>query len=341
MNEGSDSQMIEITVKGSHYEIGLELGKILRKVGYDPPPMLPERMDLITACQELVQKYTPSLWEELEGVAKGGNFEDTSVLQHELVLRPYPRAGCTIFAISPEYTSSGKTLYARNYYWDTSFQQYFTFLRTFPNNALSSLSCTDLTVGRYGGINEAGLAIGLTAIPGYPHDKPGVILHIATRWVLDNCSTTKEAVSFMKRIPHFRGNNYLIADQQGDIALVEGSPERVTVTSATDGLAFAANRFQSPEMLALEDEKWADQTSTQRQQIIKDWFATKKDGFDEITAQGMLSGLFTTGEGVCCRFPKGDSEWGTIWSWTTLLGDDIMNIADGSPNQVDYRPYSF
>jgi predicted choloylglycine hydrolase len=333
--------MNEITVEGSHYDIGLKLGKILRQGGYDPPSVIPERVELITKCEKLVQKYTPTLWEELEGVVKGGNFEDTSVLQHELVLRPYPQSGCTIFAISPEFTESGKTLFARNYDWFTSFNAHFTFIRTFPIDSLSSLSCTDLTVGRYGGINEDGLAIGLTAVPGYPHDKPGVILHLATRWVLDNCSAVEDAVAFMKRIPHFRGNNYLIADKDGAIVLVEGSPEKVKVTDASDGIAYAANRYQTPEMRKLEDVRFANQTSDLRHNNIEKWYKAKRKGFDELAAQSLLSESYETGTGVCCRFVRDDAEWSTIWSWTALLGEDKMNIADGLPTSAPYKSYTF
>lgn len=341
MSKGCDRQLIEITLKGSHYEIGQEIGRIIQKAGYSPPILPPERVELAEECANLVQKYTPSLWEELEGVQKGGDFQDRNIVQFELTLLPLPRNGCTIFAVAPEFTSSGKTLFARNYDWELSFHDLFTFIKTYPKDALSSLGCTDLVVGRYGGINEAGLAIGLTAISGYPHDKPGIALHLATRWILDNCSSTREAVSFMKRIPHFRGNNYLIADREGEIVLVEGSPEKVRVTPAKDGLAFAANRFQSAEMLELEDEKWANPTTAQRQKIIQNWYSSKKGDIDEVAAEQLLSGVFEKSEGVCCRYSYGPQEWGTIWSWTALLGDGIMNIADGPPSENEFKPFSF
>ncbi|MFW9787421.1 MAG: C45 family autoproteolytic acyltransferase/hydrolase [Candidatus Thorarchaeota archaeon] len=331
--------MIEITLKGSHFEIGVEIGKLFRKAGYSPPPLPPERKELASECEKLVQKYTPTLWEEIEGFMKGGDFKEAG--QFELTLLPLPRRGCTIFAIAPEYTSSGKTIFARNYDWAINFQELFTLIRTYPDDAFSNLACTDLVVGRYGGINEAGLSIGLTAISGYPDDKPGIALHLATRWILDNCSTTKEAVAFMKRIPHFRGNNYLIADKDGDIALVEACPERVMVTPAKNGLAFAANRFQSPEMLELEVEKWANPTTIQRHKIINDWFSNQNGGIEEVSAQQILSGVFEQGEGVCCKYTDGPEEWGTIWSWTALLGDGTMNIADGAPSNNEYKSYSF
>lgn len=333
--------MLEIALKGNHYEIGLEIGKLMRKSGYSPPTLPLGRVELAEECERLVQKYTPSLWEELEGVQKGGDFQDRNVIQFELTLLPLPRRGCTIFAVAPEFTSSGKTIFARNYDWAISFQELLKLIRTYPNDSLSNLACTDLVVGRYGGINEAGLAIGLTAISGYPDDKPGIALHLATRWILDNCSTTKEAVTFMKRIPHLRGNNYLIADKEGDIVLIEGSPERVRVTPAKDGLAFAANRFQSPEMLELEEEKWANPTTAQRQKIINDWFSNEKGRIDELAAQRILSGVFEMGEGVCCKYTDGPEEWGTIWSWTALLGDGTVKIADGAPSHNEYKSYSF
>ena len=52
--------MIEFTLKGSHYEIGQEIGKLIRKAGYSPPILPPERVKLAEECEKLVQKHTES-----------------------------------------------------------------------------------------------------------------------------------------------------------------------------------------------------------------------------------------------------------------------------------------
>ncbi|MHA2143155.1 MAG: C45 family autoproteolytic acyltransferase/hydrolase [Candidatus Thorarchaeota archaeon] len=204
---------LEITLRGTYAEMGAELGKLLRKNNYKPPPIAEERAELAEGCEEALEEHAPTLLEELNAMVEAGGYEKTSLKNFELSLNAYPEFGCSIFAISGKHTTTGKVIFARNYDWETSFNELFTLFRTYPKGALASLSCTDLLIGRYGGINEAGLAVGLTAIPGSRHDHPGVMLHLATRWILDNCKTAKDAIAFMKKIPHVRGMKRLLFKQ--------------------------------------------------------------------------------------------------------------------------------
>ncbi|MHA1905634.1 MAG: C45 family autoproteolytic acyltransferase/hydrolase, partial [Candidatus Thorarchaeota archaeon] len=265
----------------------------------------------------------------------------TTLKTFELALNPYPEFGCSIFTISGEHTATGKVIFARNYDWESSFNDLFTLFRTYPKGALASLSCTDLFVGRYGGINEAGLAVGLTAIPGSRHDHPGIMLHLATRWILDNCKTVKDAVSFMKKIPHVRGNNYLVADLRGESALIQASPEKVEVVHPVDGLVAATNHFQTPDMQAFEDERFIPESSVHRLEVIRNWFKNKEGKIDSVQAQAVLSGMIDSRTGVCQNFTREDTSFSTIWAWTYEAGRRIMTIADGLPNDVAFDEYTF
>jgi predicted choloylglycine hydrolase len=314
---------------------------MLRANNYEPPPVAEGRVEMAKGCEQALEEHTPILLEEIKAMVEAGGYEDTSLKTFEMALNPYPEFGCSIFAISGEHTTTGNMIFARNYDWATSFNDLFTLFRTYPKGALASLSCTDLLVGRYGGINEAGLAIGLTAIPGSRRDHPGVMLHLATRWILDNCKTVKDAVSFMKKIPHVRGNNYLVADQKGETALIQAAPEKVEVVRPVDGLVVATNHFQTADMQAFEDEKFIPESSVPRLEVIRNWFKNKEGKIDSVQAQAVLSGMIDGRQGVCQNFTREGASFSTIWAWIYEVGGRIMKIADGLPNSVDFEEYTF
>lgn len=62
--------------------------------------------------------------------------------------------------------------------------------------------------------------------------------------VLDTCSSLDEAVSLLKEIPHAACYNFSIGDREGNIAVVEASPEQVAVRN--DGASLTCvNHFQT------------------------------------------------------------------------------------------------
>jgi predicted choloylglycine hydrolase len=333
--------MHEITLRGTYSEMGEELGKLLRKNNYKPPPVAEERLELARGCESALEEYAPNLLEEIDAVVGAGKYEETSLKAFELSLGPYPEWGCSIFAVSGNHTTTGSVIFARNYDWESESQDLFTLFRTYPKGALASLSCTDLLVGRYGGVNEAGLAIGLTAIPGSRKDYPGIMLHLVVRWVLDNCRTVKDAISFIEKIPHVRGNNYLVADLQGDTALVQACPENVEVVDPVDGLVVATNHFQTPDMKVFETDKYIPPSSVPRLEFIREWFRNRQGKIDMLQAQRVLSGKLSAGDGVCQNFEWEGVRFGTIWAWTHETGRRSVQIADGLPCEEDFEEFSF
>lgn len=333
--------MKEITLRGTHSEMGTELGKMLKKSNYKPPPVAEDRFEMAKGCERALDEHAPSLLEEMNAMVEAGGYDDTHLKVFELALAPYPEWGCSIFAVSGEHTSTGKTIFARNYDWEWWSHDLLTLFRTYPKGALASMSLTDLLVGRYGGINEAGLAIGLTAIPGSRRDHPGVMLHLATRWILENCRTVKDAIAYMQKIPHVRGNNYLVADLHGETALIQACPEKVEVVRPVDGLVAATNHFQTPDMQAVEDAAYIPVSSPRRLEIINGWFKKRRGKIDSVQAQGVLKGTTDSGAGVCQDFVSNDVRFSTIWAWTYEAGEGAMQIADGLPCEVDFVEYRY
>ncbi|MHA1961438.1 MAG: C45 family autoproteolytic acyltransferase/hydrolase [Candidatus Thorarchaeota archaeon] len=342
--------MREFELRGTYSEIGVEISRHLRRYVNEGRPYTPisqpsvtgDRNELARGCEKAVEEHCPSLLEELDALIDAGGFADSNLRTFELTLTPYPDFGCSIFAVSGAHNESGNAIFARNYDWNWSFMDFFMLVRTYPKGRLASLSCTDVVIGRYGGFNEAGLAIGLTAIPGYHRkDSPGVMLHLATRWILDNCRTVKEAVDFMERIPHVRGNNYLVLDKSGEMALIQACPERVMVLGPEDGLVVATNHFQSPEMQVYESKADIPSSTISRHDFIREWHGQQMGTVDMKKVQQVLKGRHAKGAGVCQDYIRNDVRFGTIWAWTHEAGALSMEIADGSPGDVDFETYTF
>jgi len=333
--------MREIILKGPYSEMGRKLGLLMKKSKFTPPPVAEDRFDIIEGCERALGKHAPTILEEIDAMIKAGGYEDSTLRVFQIALNPYPTNCCSIFAVSGEYTTSGNAIYARNYDWEWDGLEYFTLFRTYPKGALASIGFCDLMVGRYGGINEAGLAIGLTAIPAFPRDRPGVMLHIATQWILDNCRTIEEAIDFMRRIPHVRANNYLVADSEGGMACIQAAPERIEVVEPENGLVVATNHFQTPCMEAFEVPEKIPVSSVPRLEYIRKWFKNRRGKIDQVQAQSVLKGMISNGAGVCQDLVRNGSRFATIYSWTHELGTREMHLADGVPSEVDYKKYSF
>lgn len=62
--------------------------------------------------------------------------------------------------------------------------------------------------------------------------------------VLDQCASTAEAITLLRRLPHAMGYNYSLLDADGVAAVVEAVPGSVAVR--TGPWLACTNHFQSP-----------------------------------------------------------------------------------------------
>jgi predicted choloylglycine hydrolase len=255
--------MQEIKLTGSYYEMGRQYGRLLEEVGFSPQPVSPAKRQFVRKCEPAIQEHAPELLAELEGIADVGDWE-VELLKAIPFALGY-EAGCSVVAASGDHTVDGKPLFGRNYDFFRSFGDFSELYRTRPADRLASIGCSDHWTGRHDGINEAGLAIGHTFVP-HHGSQPGIMFGLAARIVLDTCRTVADAVEILERIPHARNTNFLVADVDGTIAIVEASPEEVTVTRPTDGFGAITNHFQSASMLAYENtDEWTTNSETRLQ----------------------------------------------------------------------------
>ncbi len=175
--------------------------------------------------------------------------------------------GCTVFSVK---NTENQVLFGRNFDFDFS---PCMVLQTAPDNGYKSISLVNLGFLGYNkdklpkkmskdilmtlagpylpfeGMNEKGVAIALLAVPyAEPPKKDGqTTLNTTTaiRLVLDKAASVNEAIDLLKKYNYyFSGDvacHYLIADAQGDSALVEFMDNEVQVIRTKESYQVASN----------------------------------------------------------------------------------------------------
>ena len=331
-----------VKLSGTYYEMGYEYGKLSRMNLFLPDADVKD-LKYASKCKEHVTEHVPNILEEVQGIADGADIKFELLITYLLYIPSSIKwffhsnpQGCTIFAVSGDETADGFPIYARNYDWEYGKQDQLALFKIHPKGKLQSIGFADHMSGRYGGVNEAGLAAGITIMPYYNRKlQPGVPVWIATRWIIDTFKTTREAVAFLETIPHCEGYQFVLADKKGDIAKVEVTPEQVNTVPA-NGVCVATNHFQS-EKMSQYSFKITDEiagTTFTRLQKVNDWFEANKGKITIDSVKRVLSGHES---GVCDH-----QEWGgTIWSWIALLGTGNVEICAGPPCTHEYEPYKW
>lgn len=319
--------MYHVHYKGTHYEAGFRWGSLLFRhqniiLENIPFEITPERMDYSRSCLPVYQKYYPEILEEIRGLADAQHC-DTGILQ-AVLLSMYaipPACCCSCFAV----TDGNTILLGRN-------SDFLTDLEKLNMNAIYRLSDgayaftgnTTAFVEIEDGINEYGLAIGLTSV--FPVvRKPGFNAGLLLRYLLEKCRTVPEAISCIEKLPIGSAQTLTLADSGGKIAVVECCAERTEISCT--GFVCATNRFHLPQMepYNLPDTAKSDlsqmKTKSGNLSEIDDWFAqiryetlqsalTDKASVPGLSfARGLLSGEY----GFLCQYDRSTGK-DTVWS---------------------------
>jgi predicted choloylglycine hydrolase len=328
--------MNEVTLRGSHYEMGRLVGKQLREAGTELPALNDEQTRYIDGLVGQVEGLIPDLFDEMRGLAEAGGYDERVVYFYALSIGIVP--SCTVVAVSGAHTIDGKTLFGRNYDAGPEFAD-FTLYRTYPEGGLAHIGCAyDLLVGREDGVNEAGLAIAVTGVHGHNTDEPGLWDHIPVRAVLDRCGTVDEAVTLLETLPHLWTKNFLVADKTGEIAMVEAAQQKVFATRVESGFGTITNHFEAPEMRAYCDEAKIPANSVHRRETAYRWFEAATGSGERLGRDQLKRLLSTTGGGVRSELRE---DFTTVWSWIAALGERGIELSDRLPEEGSYRECTF
>ena len=104
-------------------------------------------------------------------------------------------------------------------------------------------------IGVLSGMNEHGLTLASMEVArpmGLPRAMPYVLLY---RTVLEKCKTVQEAIDLLEKTPRQTANNLMLMDATGERAVVEITPEKITVRRAPEDRALISTNHHRGEDL--------------------------------------------------------------------------------------------
>jgi len=257
---------------GSHYEVGLQQGKSMRKSiheGIDAilaselmksskPKLVPMPLYYFMAkrradkmLREDISKYQSKQAQKMQGIADGAGVDLPTILFTQML---EVLLGCTTVAFSQNRTSTSETIMAKNFDYFSFLAPYNFACETKPTDGYRTLGFKMASLpGMYDGMNEHGLTV--TYNLARSTDKPeffvptGIIL----QEMLETCATVDEGVRMIAQSKR-GGHDGLITliDPSGKIKTVELSSHFAVVRGATNGQEINTNNYQTAEMQGYE-----------------------------------------------------------------------------------------
>jgi isopenicillin-N N-acyltransferase-like protein len=207
-------------------------------------PTQEESFRYAAACTKAIREYSPSVLEEMEGIAEGASLKLEEVvllvlheeLWHKGVLPSVSK--CTAIAAGPPDTKDGRTYVGQNWDWMESVTglSQMLLLKRSEGPSVISYSYPGLWVGA--GLNSEGLALCWTSGLGMGIAGPrvGIPTYVLIAHLLYQKSL-KAALEEARRARHAGWFTFVLADGEGNLANVEGTPERMVVETGRAHMA--------------------------------------------------------------------------------------------------------
>src|SRR3989338_28323 len=314
--------MKNFNFSGSYFKVGVQKGKIYRRC-WLKNLNFPINHEHLKKQKAIYEKFYPEYFEELKGIAFVTKSSIEQIENFFLVkdVLDLPQKGCTIFGIK----NSNGILIGKNYDWRAAAEKFMCYFLAKIEKKNKYVGITDrdtMPLANFNGkihtfeaedaINEHGLYIGLTAAHhpsrGFGLGSIGII-----RWVAENCSSTKEALQFLKRVEIANPKNFFIADLSGDMAVFEQAGGKKKIIMPEKDFLVKTNHFLDDE-LALEEIKQNIGNSVSRFSAVQE---VLKKSSGRQTQDSLIKIL--RNDKVCANDIK--TKWKTIWQLALNMRD--------------------
>ncbi len=285
----------------------------------------------------------PELLDEMRGVADGAEIDYDAImtLTTTAPFDPDKVPGCSIVAVMPERTVDGRMIIGRNFdmFEDVSKEGATTYC-TYPEGHYASVGNCDIWVGRWDGLNEAGVFTGTTALflPSPEPALPGPVGWFTGRHILDRFAAVGEAIDFIQTLPSTGSGSRLVADKSGRAVVIESSPQGREVRYPRDGLLILTNHAVCPALAGKDhaSEGYAD--SQARYNRLYELLGGAK-----LIDVEMVKAAMADHKGGVCSHRVGSSgrKDSTIWSVVARPDERKIDIAEGHPCRSQYRAVRF
>lgn len=335
--------MFHIELQGDHYQMGVKLGQFFVENGVT----FPLRLDGFQLAhgrksEAVLRNIFPEVCEEIRGVSDATGADYPSFAAWMLCMGccmynlekniPVEIRGCTAFA----YTKEGRVIYGRNndlppYLKEGSKRELYS-----PAGGNRFLLTTSSFINGEEGMNEHGLAAAMTFVMTRPGEiRAGLNSCFIVRYLLEKASDTKSALGLMEKLPVASNCNILLADPDGEMAVVECTPREKRLrraVSLNDGsILCAVNSFVSEEMKQYDAAGGEDYQAGRRYRTVMDSFSPHMKGDLIEATQRLLRGEY----GFLCQYDD-EPAFETVWSSVFDLKNRTVYRAEGDPRKTEF-----
>jgi len=202
------------------------------------PSLKDQMLRYADACGKEVRKFSPEVYDEMEGTAEGAGIRLAEVVLITLHEELYHKKAlpsvdhCTAVAVGPPDTKDGHTYVGQTWDWMPSVfgMSQMTLWKRPAAPSVLAYGFPGMPCGA--GLNSAGIAHTWTSA----HDKGGKIAgprvgipsYVLINHLLHQ-PTIKDVVAEARRARHAGWFTFVMADGQGNLLNLEGSPEELAV----------------------------------------------------------------------------------------------------------------
>ena len=278
---------------GKQFAAGIDdfLNREIYQAFTDKPHSQGGMLRYAEACLKEVKALSPSLVEEVEGIAEGSGKTPQELvlmsLHEELYHRsPLPMHGhCTAVAAGPPATADGHTYVGQTWDWMQSVAGMSSAVLVKRDEGPSLLAYGFPGLWCGAGLNSAGIALCWTsAALGDGKQGPGPRVGIPSYLLLTHLlyqESLEDVISEARRARHAGWFTFVMADGDGKLLNLEGSPEKLAVEKRRGNMARVL--YGSREMTATPDDQPVKFHA--RCQLMLDHFAGSKGKIDRAWLQ--------------------------------------------------------
>lgn len=278
MHKSKSSPQV-IHVNGNHYQMGLQHAKQVIHLKPAIHAAIDERYEqlaldgvdnafetIVQATIALLHDHDSDILDMIRGLAEGLEISFDRLLHYNLAtfLRDILTTrktlqgqkgtntleeGCSTWAATGATTIDGHPIIVKNRDFSLKHLPLQLLVRAKPEKGYRYTYIT--SAGSPGvfvaGFNETGLAIVDTHVSSTDVGA-GLPTYALSMHILEEHSTVRSALDYLKTVPRLGRNNLLLADASGDIALFEIGNQHFSVVEAESDILVNTNHFLSPAM---------------------------------------------------------------------------------------------
>ncbi len=327
--------MYHARFKGNYYEVGYKWGSLLYKNNkiiskQHTFKITEERKKFAKKCLPIYQKYYPKILEEIKGIAEGQkiSYEDLYTFLLSMYCFEFDNH-CTCFA----FKDNDNIIFGRNSDFLVELEKLYTNCLYNLDNSYAFNGNSTAFVEIEDGINEFGLAIGLTFI--YPKIRQaGFNAGMLVRYLLEKCKTTEETILKLKELPIASAQTLTIIDRTGDMAVVECNSEQIEILKPNkeENFVIATNNFHSDKLKKYEHPDYIDDwKAEERYKVAYNSLKENKSNFSLELAKDILSGKY----GFMCQYDRKTGA-DTVWSVIYDIKNSKIYRVEGNPSRKKF-----